>query len=356
MLLTETRNENYFKHLINAVSRLEQHDHPNNFKMYVDNEHVRSRLKSDGTYQYHAPRVESYAINWNHKDMKAHVPSEGTTIAPDYAPISSKLEFFHPKTNRLFVYNPHTERHEIHHVDEKTKNNINKTTIDNYNDYPGLQSKKAFKPGIYTHDTKKGYEVDNPALLIKHRELVKQLWKDGYKNFTNEHEHAIQSYMGPRSFSKAINSNLLHLDKLQGAGGDRSHTHLDLNSIADNLSDHIKKNGVPLHNPLNVYSGVGEHWDVGHELGTKGTLHSPAFISTSLDPRHASEIAPKDILHFKLPAGFKKGIYTEPHGDDMEEHEFLLDKGQKWRHVRSKPYKKDDFIPRTIHTVEPIED
>lgn len=172
----------------------------------------------------------------------------------------------------------------------------------------------------------------------------------------------IESYT--RHQSETINNHLLGVAGYVGGHSQER---------AENLSNIIKKHVKPLDHEAHVYSGVGfdpsEHFRHGD-----GVIHMPAFTSTSLNvttphefgkqfnkkktetttertPRaismnhdNTSSFTPdkaslfkshadveKHVIHFKLPVGYTRGLYIRPHSRYQEEHEFLLDKDQKWK-------------------------
>lgn len=119
----------------------------------------------------------------------------------------------------------------------------------------------------------------------------------------------------------------------------------------------IKTHAKPLDRELHVYSGTGEQWKGTSSLKEGDVLHTPAFTSTTIRPSVATRRAgsrydrarearagrsseslkqdgiavERDVLHFHLPVGYKKGLHVSGISHFEHEHEYLLDKGQKWK-------------------------
>lgn len=112
-------------------------------------------------------------------------------------------------------------------------------------------------------------------------------------------------------------------------------------------SKEIKAHAIPLPRDLHTYSGIIGSWDLSH-LKEGDALHTPAFTSSSITPRIAYSRSTvnhnatvrhpngntdfvKNILHFHLPKGYKGGAHIQSVSEYPDEHEYLLDKNQKWR-------------------------
>lgn len=158
-----------------------------------------------------------------------------------------------------------------------------------------------------------------------------------------------------------------------------------LNKKSNDISRAIKHfvNPEGLHNDIHVYSGLG--FDPRHVMKEGNIIHSPAFISTSIDPgkvesflkkkskytiseldhgKIKSQISENHILHFHLPKGYKKGVYVAPISSFKFEREFTLDKNQHFKVIKHEVvnsvsnggYYSKDINRRHIWTVVPHEE
>ncbi len=161
--------------------------------------------------------------------------------------------------------------------------------------------------------------------------------------------------------AQRVNTHLLQKPPEPHDGAPLYSGHVN-DKFAHHVTNIINTHAVPLDHEAHVYSGIGfdptKHFEEG-----KGVIHMPAFTSTSLNyetPRsfganfntvhdHKQEVfetpnskkhvtktintTTRDahIIHFKLPVGYKNGLYIAPHSRYGEEHEYLLDRGQKWK-------------------------
>lgn len=105
--------------------------------------------------------------------------------------------------------------------------------------------------------------------------------------------------------------------------------------IQDGVHSAIAR-GPALTRPLDVYHGTPSSFH--KKVDADGTITTHGLTSTSLSINTARQFTgPKytskaNILHFKIPAGYKKGIYIQhisSHYDD--EREYLLAHDQKWK-------------------------
>lgn len=135
----------------------------------------------------------------------------------------------------------------------------------------------------------------------------------------------------------------------------------EAHKLSKNISDTIQKHAKPLTEPLNVYSGLT--YNPTKQIENK-IFKTPAFTSASIDYKTASAFSQLDttddnahhIAHFKLPVGYKKGIYADPYSATSGEMEFLLDKGQKWKHIRSYSKINKNKLKTAIHTFTPVDE
>lgn len=247
-------------------------------------------------------------------------------------------------------------------IKNKTKRHI--WTVVPHEDEKPVTESMVHVPSMFAQ--KKPYSDERNVHFDKQREHMELAQQFG--NVHEEHllkTHAFTPSQGDKNSiydytrfgSKKLNPHLL--------GEATEHTpemKESLNEDAKTISGIIRKHAVPLDHEAHVYSGVG--FDPGeHFKANNGVIHMPAFTSTSLnydlptqfgrffneEKSHEAKLSTKPgsgelvkktfnkidrdkhIIHFKLPVGYKKGLYVAPHSRYKEEHEYLLDKGQKWR-------------------------
>lgn len=143
------------------------------------------------------------------------------------------------------------------------------------------------------------------------------------------------------------------------------------NNKANTLSNAINK-AEPLEQDHHVYSSMSVHNPEAALNHSGGVFINKHFISGTIDPsiavehdnlkhvtdRFNDEFEHSDnthIIHFHLPKGYTNGRYIARHSEYPGEHEFLLDRNQKWKlhdvHTIHDP--KNPSRTRTIWTVKP---
>jgi hypothetical protein len=160
-----------------------------------------------------------------------------------------------------------------------------------------------------------------------------------FEDVDRNHYHAINSYT---SGSNDMNSRLIHnYNRAVQKGGYDDNSHEDhYEKKAVRLTRAINALAKPLDHEAHVYSGLRNFNPTKHFEHGNGIIHMPAFVSTTISPpitrtfeeTHEDDNS-KHIIHFKLPKGYKNGVYIHPYSDYSEEHEFLLDRGQNWKLV-----------------------
>jgi hypothetical protein len=179
--------------------------------------------------------------------------------------------------------------------------------------------------GIMQHVgwSRKGHEFsyDHQDVERQHKQLVTQ------HRIPSKDEDAVQQIKDYTAGSSKVNRSLIKPGLFSFGNGP-----------AKKLSGVIGKYTKPLQHDTHVYSGLSNFDPSDHFRKGKGTIHLPAFTSTSLHPSVALNFAPHDpetgishIIHFHLPAGYKKGLYIDGRSHVRGEREMLLDKGQTWK-------------------------
>lgn len=185
-------------------------------------------------------------------------------------------------------------------------------------------------------------KVHGHSALVKHT-------GDGHRiDFTPDHEELQKQHVSLRNSHKVVDSDAAHIIKKYTGNSAAVNKHLiapkalsflgnDHTRHADQMSKAIQRHAKPLRNEVHVYSGLGNH-NPTKDFDKTGTVHLPAFTSTSLNPTVALAFGPDKpkkqethILHFHLPKGYKKSLYVAGHSAVKDEREMLLDKGQKWQ-------------------------
>ena len=246
----------------------------------------------------------------------------------------------------VWTVTPHVEKPITEALEHDPKMFANKTIDANI----GARNITANKISRAAHHAK---AAEHDAVMMRNHAFVPtQVEKESIENYT-------------RFQSEHINHTLISVDVT-----DRRPVMLD---YARTLSKIIHKHSKPLDHEAHVYSGVGfdpsEHFKHGNRV-----IHMPAFTSASLNtntpadfgkkfniktvefkkkqsprpipmnPVKRTTLTPatstlstvkntydKHIIHFKLPVGYNKGLYIKPHSRYADEHEFLIDKEQKWK-------------------------
>lgn len=179
----------------------------------------------------------------------------------------------------------------------------------------------------------------------------KRLMEHGPKWTNNEPYHDDDTHLKHIAAYTAASHGVNHaLIKEHSKHPRTEHTEAQLKR-AEHLSAAIQHHGTGLPEEVHTYSGVSldhaEHLKKAAKVG--GVVHTPAFTSTSIDPDRAQGFsavknnggevsagrfrgsADRHILHFKLPKGYKKGVYVGHVSHASSERELLLDKGQHWK-------------------------
>lgn len=246
-------------------------------------------------------------------------------------------------------------------------------------------------PDYFAHFDDKGTHVYNPktskietfSQIIHDRnfrslpdEITSKIEKLPQNKITRLHRDLVDGHSVPSTVENIEDTGALH-DYTKDS---TVNTHLlkvvpeltddrVLKEHAKDLHNAINKHGKPLEKPINVYSGVGFN-PVEHNKD--GIFSTPAFTSSSIDPKIASRFGrtgynpetnetSRHIAHFKLPAGFKNGVYMTPHTISSEEREYLINKDQKWKHEKTIRLSKDrkitnDTTHTFVHTFTPVDD
>ena len=181
-----------------------------------------------------------------------------------------------------------------------------------------------------------------------HSALVKHTGDGGKIDFTHDHEEMQKQHVSLRNSHKVVDAQAAHVIKKYTGHSASVNKHLiapkvlsflgqDHSRHAHLMSEAIQRHAKPLRHDVHVYSGLGNH-DPSKDFDRTGTVHLPAFTSTSLNPTVALAFGPDKpkkqvthILHFHLPKGYKKSLYVAGHSAVKDEREMLLDKGQKWQ-------------------------
>jgi hypothetical protein len=230
----------------------------------------------------------------------------------------------------------------------QSESNLNETLLHNKHFFSRVSYKNMdeagnyiVSPSQYKHDDKKhALEKFTNDSVRQHHELL----KDQLPEELSKKEHnALYTYTNNDGYvSELLNYHLLGHPKTD-APYMSNHDHAV--SQIPHLSSTIAK-AKPLDHEAHVYSGMKNFNP--EQLANHGKIHTPAFISTSINPeiatgfvglaKHKERYNKADkqeqhILHFHLPVGYNKGAYIAPHAHPNVSHEgeFLLDKGQNWK-------------------------
>jgi len=160
-----------------------------------------------------------------------------------------------------------------------------------------------------------------------------------YKDFNEYQLHNVINYTG--GFSKAINNHLWekHQGYDPGEGANESY-----GEMSKQIDSALKNYGAP--KKLTVYAGI--KYDPRTKMDSNRIVHHPAYLSTSLTKNIAkgfgwnkSESDNKQetyhVLKIKVPKGHP-GAYVEHFTKNPGEHEFILPRGMKLRHIHTQTH------------------
>ena len=199
------------------------------------------------------------------------------------------------------------------------------------------------------HDLKEGFEhtsSEERKIFAQNKENVKHHNKI---KVSKEQLSAINSY---NSNSRKINNALMNKKSKLNSSQKQNLNHLD--SVLNNPENKLKQ-------PVHAYSGISENFHKTLSKVKPGkTVHSPAYISTSLKREVAQEYGNKYPtegyhIHFHLPKNYSKGRYIDKHSLHTNEHEFLLSRGQKFKYVGKSEHKDKENMRHIVHHLEPID-
>lgn len=185
-------------------------------------------------------------------------------------------------------------------------------------------------------------------------------------------------------FSGPINRYLIHkhnddVDSLESTMRGSDHriepTHETYMKHVDNIS-HVINNAPAIEKPISVFSGLSGKSGINayaqkhrQTSNDRMVFHMPAFTSTStkfaigtafckdapihpdeekMYSDHSGRKDVQDLLHIKLPAGFKGGAFVEHVTENSGEHEYVLDKGTN---VSVHPEPKYIFKGRSLYRI-----
>ena len=235
-------------------------------------------------------------------------------------------------------------------------------------------------------DNEKSFEANH--LADSHKQYFRDLSDEKPKHF-DEDVHAridkVRSLVRyTADYSGPFNRYLIYkhngnADMVNATMNDNAHkigpTHEDYEKHIGNISE-ILHNAPAIEHPISVFSGlsgrsgINAHAEKHRQTsGDNMVFHLPAFTSTSTkfgigtafakdapiqedeEKMYGGDVARadvQDVLHIKLPAGFKKGAYVEHISENSGEHEYLLDKGTN---VSVHPTPKYLFKGRSLYRI-----
>src|ERR1700722_229013 len=161
------------------------------------------------------------------------------------------------------------------------------------------------------------------SLPWKMDELATRLHKHYGKN-VNQHSRTVSTYTA--GDSKDIN-HALWTRHTTGNSEYRNHMPSMIDNHIGNLHDMTTSQKTP--EPLTVHSKV--EYDPREKMNSKGIVHHPAFMSTSIDPKYVKKFRANGDEHHMLSIDLPKGspgAYIGGVSEYPEEREFLLPKGQ----------------------------
>lgn len=138
----------------------------------------------------------------------------------------------------------------------------------------------------------------------------------------------------------------------------------DFKTIHAKIQSGFAKITKPTEEEFSTFSGVST--DMGRKIkATKQgeTFHSPAWVSSSLNPQVAHNFAAGDegteshVVQFKIPKGYTKGTYIgHAFGSFRHEFEYTIHAGTKWKRTRTVVHDTGYGDHKTyLHVMEPAD-
>lgn len=190
-------------------------------------------------------------------------------------------------------------------------------------------------------------------------------------NFMDDHPN-IAKYSG--SYSAPWNQALIRAHMQKGKDyPSLDHTPLhkmpedaQKHIMAKNSSEHVDdifthdkeldKLAKPAPHDFHVFTGVGSGFNIGEIRKTSDTVHLPAYTSTSISPRVASNFAYRkykshdEMIRIHIPKGSKHGTFIGSFGALADEGEFLLKRGRTLKFHGEPRYNNGTMIhDATLH-------
>lgn len=180
---------------------------------------------------------------------------------------------------------------------------------------------------------------------------------------SKEEQHAVCHY---KDGSSALNRRLVaaHAGNAKpGLSMDDGFADSDFKTIHERMHSGLAKITKPTEEEFSTFSGVS------HEMGTKikgtkqgDTFHSPAWVSSSLNPQVAHNFAAGDdepeshVVQFKIPKGYTKGTYIgHAFGSFRHEFEYTIHAGTKWKRTRTTSHVESNGHKTYLHVMEPAD-
>lgn len=180
---------------------------------------------------------------------------------------------------------------------------------------------------------------------------------------SKEEQHAVVHY---KDGSRALNIRLVAAHAGQskpGASMQDGFADSDFQTIHDRMHSGLSKITKPASEDFSTFSGVST--EMGRKIkGTKqgDTFHSPAWVSSSLNPQVAHNFAAGDeepeshVVQFKIPKGYQKGTYIgHAFGSFRHEFEYTIHAGTKWKRTRTTTHVESNGHKTYLHVMEPAD-
>ncbi len=138
----------------------------------------------------------------------------------------------------------------------------------------------------------------------------------------------------------------------------------DYQTIHDRLKSGLSKISIPAPEHFNTFSGVSPTFGEKLRLTKPGdTFHSPAWVSTSLNPQVAHDFSSgfcdhpgmhAHVVQFRIPEGFKNGTYIgHAFGSFQHELEYTVHPDTKWKKVKTTKHSGGGYGDTYLHVLEP---
>ncbi len=313
-MLIEDFNQKFINPNIEGAGRILSHPQSDESKTYYDTM-IQSPFRQHQTDRI---TIDSAVTG------KRRYPEAGAL------PVTRYHALYNQYAEQIHIYNPHTNSVDTHDLTPDEVTHINNSATHS----------------MFTHIPDRIKNTVSEIPLSPVHQLHLHLNQEAHDHFVNNgHDtspgfrnlsDAVASYT---SDSRMLNSYLLHKDDIH-----LDHIIRPFRPVPGLESEYERLDGFHKISPshtrsFSTYSNVGDK--LGNKLNkiTEGTrFHSPAFISSSINPLISREFRPYSVSHlikFNIPKGSKPGFYTGISSDNPDELEYVIHPNSTWKKTKT---------------------